>query len=101
MKTINSAEYRDNRVLIQVMSKAEVERVITKENETRFKLAYSSPTLKSDMHMDLGLSGDRPLTREIIGSQRQLEESLGAQEIFDLFRNSKHDRTSSIILVEQ
>ena len=39
MKAINRVEHRDNRVLIQVMSKTEVERVIMKENEMRFQLA--------------------------------------------------------------
>ena len=71
-----------------------------KENKTRFKVAYSSPMLNGNMCTDLELSGDGPLTRETLSSQRQLEELLDAQEIFHLFRNSKHDRTLSIILVE-
>ena len=39
MKVIKRVECRDNGVLIQVTSKAEVERVIMKENEMRFQLA--------------------------------------------------------------
>ena len=66
-------EHRDNRVLIQVMSKVEVERVIIKENEARFKLAYSSLTLRDDMCVDLGLSGDGPLTRESLSSQSNMK----------------------------
>ena len=101
MKVIKSAECRDNRVLIQVMSKAKVERAIMKENKTKFKLAYSSLMLKDDMCVDLGLSGDGTLAKEILSGQRQLEESPNVQEIFHLFRNLKCDRILLIISVGQ
>ena len=65
---INRVEYRDNGVLIQVTSREEVERAIIKENETRFKLAYSFLMLNSDMCVDLGLSGEGFLTKEILSS---------------------------------
>ena len=70
MKAISRVEYRDNRMLIQVKSKVEVERVITKENEIRFKLAYSSLILNGETHAELGFSGEGFLTREILGRER-------------------------------
>ena len=100
MKAINRVECRDNGALIQVSSKVEVERVIMKENETRFKLAYSLLMLNSDMCIDLELSGEGSLAREILSSQRQLEDALDVQEIFELFRNYKYDEILSIISVE-
>ena len=58
MKAINRVECRDNGALIQVSSKVEVERVIMKENETRFKLAYLSSMINSHIHTDIGISGE-------------------------------------------
>ena len=68
IKVIKRVECRDNGVLIQVTSKAEVERVIMKENKKRFKLTRSSLMLNSDMCVDLGLLEEGSLTKEILGS---------------------------------
>ena len=100
MKAINIV-CRNNGVLIQVMSKVEVERAIMKENEIRFKLTSSFPMLNSDICVDLGLSGEGLLTKEILSSQRQLEDTSKVREIFQLLRNSKHNRMLLINSVEQ
>ena len=69
LKAIKRVEYRENGVLIQAITKEEVEYAIMKENSARFRLAYSSPTLDSKMCYALGPSGEGPLAKDILTSQ--------------------------------
>ena len=90
LKAIKRVEYRENGVLIQAITKEEVEFAIIKENSARFRLAYSSPILDSKMCCKLGPSGEDPLVKDILTSQEQLCNRPEVQEIFDLFYNSQH-----------
>ena len=56
MKSISSAEHRENGVLLQAISKEEVGYAIMKENSSRFRLAHASPTLEGNLYRDLGQS---------------------------------------------
>ena len=71
MKSISSVKYRENSVFLQVISKEEVECAIMKENSSRFRLAHASPTLKENLHCDLGQSREGPMTRDVLSSQEQ------------------------------
>ena len=72
-----------------------------KENSARFRLAYSSPTLDSEMRCALGPSGEGPLTKDILTSQEQLCNRPEVQEILELFRNSQHESISTHITSDQ
>ena len=101
MKSISSVEYRKNGVLLQAISKEEVEYAIMKENSGRFRLAYTSPTLEGNLYNDLGPSGEGPMTNDILNSQEQFHNQPEVKEIFFLFHNSPHHTISSHITPEQ
>ena len=61
-------EQKENGVLIQVVSKKEVERAVMKENITRFNLAYLYLILNEDLHAGLGLSREVALSKEVLSS---------------------------------
>ena len=72
LKIINRVEYREDRILIQVFTKNEVENAIIKENSSRFRLTYSSLILEENMCEELGLLGEGKLSQDILNSQEQL-----------------------------
>ena len=61
-------ECRENRVLIQVMNKEDIEGVFMKDNAVRFKLAYSSPMLSLELSDDLGRIGKGRLSWDTLYS---------------------------------
>ena len=83
MKLISSVECRNNGVLLQALSKEEVEHAIIKENSNRFWLAYTSPTLEDYLHCELGPSGEGPLSIDMHASQEQMQNRLKVKEIFE------------------
>ena len=60
-------EYKEEGVLIQVITKEEVENMIMKENSLQFALLYSSPILEDDLYEALGPLGEGSLVKDIIG----------------------------------
>lgn len=101
MKSINKVEFKEEGVLVQVVTKEEVENAIMKENSSRFRLACSSPLLNDELSAELGLSGEGNLVKEILGSQSQLQQHPEAQEVFELFQGSPHWRIATHITTKQ
>ena len=69
MKLISSVKHKEKGVLIQAISKEEVEYAIMKENSSRFRLACASPTLEGYLCCDLGPSEEGPMRRDTLNSQ--------------------------------
>ena len=101
MKSINKVEHVEEGNLVQVVTKEEVENAIMKENSSRFRLAYSSPLLNDELSEELGLSGEGSLSKDILGSQSQLQRHPEVQEVFELFQGSQHQRITTQIMTEQ
>ena len=101
MKSINKVEYKEEGTLVQVVTKEDAENAIMKENSSRFRLAYSSPLLDDELCEELGLSGEGNLSKDILGSQSQLQQHPEVQEIFELFQGSKHQQITTQIATEQ
>ena len=64
------------------MTKEEVENAIMKENPLQFRLAYSLPLLKDQLCEELALLGEGNLSKDMHGSQAQLQQYPEAQEVF-------------------
>ena len=70
---------------MQASSKEDVKHAIMKENSTRFRLAYTSPTLEGNLYHELGPSGEGPLSKDILTSQELLQNRPEVKEVFELF----------------
>ena len=101
MKSINKVECKEKGTLVQVVTREDAENAIMKENPSRFRLAYSSPLLDDELCEELGLSGDGNLSKDILGSQSQLQQYPEAREIFELFQVSAHQQITTQIATEQ
>ena len=72
MNAINRVEYREEGILIQVNTKEEVENAVIRENSSRFRLTYSALILEDRLYIELGLSGEGDLSKDIFQNQQNL-----------------------------